>query len=80
MSKRLLLQLVTGGRVPAGRPAHAHAGRNAAAGLSAGGIRDFCERIGVAKTDSLVDIALLEHCVREHLNKTARASWPCCGR
>jgi glutaminyl-tRNA synthetase len=34
-------------------------------------IRDFCERIGVAKRDSIVDIALLEHCLREDLNKRA---------
>jgi glutaminyl-tRNA synthetase len=34
-------------------------------------IRDFCDRIGVAKRDSLVDIALLEHCVREDLNARA---------
>ncbi len=34
-------------------------------------IRDFCDRIGVAKKDSIVDIALLEHCVREDLNKRA---------
>jgi len=34
-------------------------------------IRNFCERIGVAKKESTVDLALLEHCVREHLNKTA---------
>ncbi|MBW2319076.1 MAG: glutamine--tRNA ligase/YqeY domain fusion protein [Deltaproteobacteria bacterium] len=32
-------------------------------------IRDFCERIGVAKRDSMVDVALLEHCLRENLNK-----------
>lgn len=32
-------------------------------------IRDFCERIGVAKNNSMVDIALLEHCVREDLNQ-----------
>jgi glutaminyl-tRNA synthetase len=32
-------------------------------------IRDFLERIGVAKTDSIIDIALLEHCVRDDLNK-----------
>ena len=35
-------------------------------------IRDFCERIGVAKKDSVVDMALLEHCIREHLNRTAQ--------
>jgi glutaminyl-tRNA synthetase len=34
-------------------------------------IRNFCERIGVAKRDSMVDMALLEHCVREDLNKRA---------
>jgi glutaminyl-tRNA synthetase len=34
-------------------------------------IRDFCERIGVAKADNLVQMALLEHCVREDLNKRA---------
>lgn len=34
-------------------------------------IRDFCNRIGVAKANSMVDIALLEHCVREDLNKKA---------
>jgi len=34
-------------------------------------IRNFCERIGVAKTDSTIDVALLEHCVREDLNKRA---------
>ncbi|CFX00619.1 Glutamine-tRNA ligase, bacterial [Syntrophomonas zehnderi OL-4] len=34
-------------------------------------IRDFCNRIGVAKRDSVVDIALLEHCVREDLNLDA---------
>ncbi len=34
-------------------------------------IRDFCERIGVAKRDSTVDVALLEHCVRQDLNQRA---------
>jgi glutaminyl-tRNA synthetase len=35
-------------------------------------IRDFCDRIGVAKSKSVVDIALLEHCLREDLNKRAQ--------
>ncbi|MGH7887509.1 MAG: glutamine--tRNA ligase/YqeY domain fusion protein [Candidatus Binatia bacterium] len=35
-------------------------------------IRNFCERIGVAKRNSTVDIAMLEHCLREDLNKRAR--------
>jgi glutaminyl-tRNA synthetase len=34
-------------------------------------IRQFCERIGVARRDSVVDIALLEYCIREHMNKIA---------
>jgi len=34
-------------------------------------LKDFLERVGVAKTDSTVDIALLEHCLREDLNKRA---------
>ena len=34
-------------------------------------IRDFCARIGVAKNDSIVDVALLENCVREDLNERA---------
>ncbi len=37
-------------------------------GYTPDAIREFCERIGVAKANSTVDIALLEHCVREHLN------------
>jgi glutaminyl-tRNA synthetase len=34
-------------------------------------IRNFCDRIGVAKNDSLIDVALLEHCVRDDLNEKA---------
>ncbi|MBN1272214.1 MAG: glutamine--tRNA ligase/YqeY domain fusion protein [Candidatus Aminicenantes bacterium] len=34
-------------------------------------IRDFCSRIGLAKRESIVDIALLDHCLREDLNKRA---------
>ena len=34
-------------------------------------IREFCDRIGVAKSESMVDSALLEHCLREDLNKRA---------
>ncbi|MBR6562861.1 MAG: glutamine--tRNA ligase/YqeY domain fusion protein [Clostridia bacterium] len=40
-------------------------------GYTANAILDFIDRVGVAKNNSLVDIALLEHCVREDLNKTA---------
>ena len=35
-------------------------------------IRDFCSRIGVAKANSVVDLGMLEHCLREHLNATAQ--------
>jgi glutaminyl-tRNA synthetase len=34
-------------------------------------IREFCDRIGVAKRDNMVDVGLLEFCLREHLNKIA---------
>ena len=40
-------------------------------GYTACAIRDFCERIGVAKANSVIDFSLLEHCVREDLNKIA---------
>ena len=38
-------------------------------GYTAVAIREFCDRIGVAKRDTLVDVALLEHCLRDDLNK-----------
>jgi len=41
-------------------------------GYTPSAIRDFCERIGVAKSNSTVDIAMLEHCIREELNTTAQ--------
>ena len=40
-------------------------------GVPPAAIREFARRIGVAKSDNLVDVALLEHCVREVLNRTA---------
>ena len=40
-------------------------------GYTPASIRDFCERIGVAKSNSTVDVAMLEHCVREDLNDHA---------
>ena len=40
-------------------------------GYTPASIRDFCDRIGVARRDSTVDIALLEHCIREELNANA---------
>lgn len=41
-------------------------------GYSPESIREFCKRIGVNKFNSTIDIALLEHCLREHLNKTSK--------
>lgn len=40
-------------------------------GYTASSVRDFCERIGVAKRNSMVDIAFLEHCIKEDLNTKA---------
>ncbi len=41
-------------------------------GFTPAAIRNFCERIGVAKRDSVVDVALLEHAVRDDLNRHAQ--------
>ncbi len=41
-------------------------------GYTPASIRNFCERIGVAKVNSVVDSAFLEHCLREDLNENAR--------
>ncbi len=41
-------------------------------GYSAEAIRDFCERIGIAKRENVIEYALLEHCLREDLNKKAQ--------
>lgn len=40
-------------------------------GYTANSILDFCDRIGVSKSNSMVDIGLLEHCIREELNENA---------
>jgi glutaminyl-tRNA synthetase len=40
-------------------------------GFTPSSIRRFCDEVGVAKANSIVDMALLEHCIREELNKTA---------
>ncbi len=72
MSKRYLMRLVEEGRVNGWddprMPTLAGLRRR---GYTPEAIRDFCDRIGVAKTDSIVDVALLEHCIREDLNKRA---------
>jgi glutaminyl-tRNA synthetase len=72
MSKRKLRQLVEGNCVDdwddPRMPTISGLRRR---GYTPEAIRDFCERIGVAKANSTVDIALLEHCLREDLNKKA---------
>lgn len=72
MSKRKLLQLLEQGHVnewdDPRMPTISGLRRR---GYTPEAIRDFCERVGVAKTDSVIDIALLEHCIREDLNKRA---------
>ena len=72
LSKRRLLRLVSEGFVSGWddprMPTIAGMRRR---GVPPGAIRTFCERVGVAKRDSTVDIALLEHAVREELNRTS---------
>lgn len=72
MSKRKLLQLVEEGYVNGwDDPRMPTLSGLRRRGYTPESIRTFCERIGVAKTDSTIDIALLEHCIREDLNKRA---------
>jgi glutaminyl-tRNA synthetase len=72
LSKRKLIQLVEQGVVEGWddprMPTIAGLRRR---GYTPEAIRDFCDRIGVARKDSLVDIGLLEHCIREDLNRRA---------
>jgi len=72
MSKRKLRQLVETGRVSGWddprMPTLCGLRRR---GYTAGAVRDFCERIGVAKVTSTIEYAFLEHCLREDLNETA---------
>lgn len=72
LSKRKLLQLVRDGHVSGWNdPRMPTLSGMRRRGYTPEAIRDFCERIGVAKNDSVIDIALLEHCVRQDLNLSA---------
>jgi glutaminyl-tRNA synthetase len=72
MSKRKLLELVEGGYVSGwDDPRMPTISGLRRRGYTPESIRTFSERIGVAKRDSTVDIAVLEHCLREELNKKA---------
>jgi len=72
LSKRRLIELVEKGYVTGWddprMPTLAGMRRR---GYTPEAIRNFCERIGVAKNESLIEMALLEHCVREDLNEKA---------
>ena len=72
LSKRVLTELVRGGYVGGWddprMPTLAGLRRR---GVPPAAIRDFVKRIGVAKANSVVDMAMLEFSIREHLNKTA---------
>jgi glutaminyl-tRNA synthetase len=72
MSKRRLLELVENGHVTGwDDPRMPTISGLRRRGYSPEAIRGFCDRIGVAKRDSTVDIGLLEHCLREDLNRRA---------
>jgi glutaminyl-tRNA synthetase len=72
MSKRKLLRLVKEGYVSGwDDPRMPTISGLRRRGYTPEAIRDFCERIGVAKSNSTVDFALLEHCIREDLNARA---------
>ncbi|MFW6207732.1 MAG: glutamine--tRNA ligase/YqeY domain fusion protein, partial [Spirochaetota bacterium] len=73
MSKRKLLKLVRDGYVDGwDDPRMPTISGFRRRGYTPEAIRDFAERIGVAKANSTIDIALLEHCLREDLNQRAQ--------
>ena len=72
LSKRRLIQLVEEGHVTGWDDPRMPTIRGLRRrGLPPEALRDFCNRIGVAKADNLIEVALLEHCTRELLNKKA---------
>jgi glutaminyl-tRNA synthetase len=72
MSKRKLLQLVNENFVSGWNdPRMPTISGLRRRGYTAESIREFCERIGIAKRENLIELSLLEFCVREDLNKTA---------
>jgi glutaminyl-tRNA synthetase len=73
LSKRKLIQLVEGGYVKGwDDPRMPTISGLRRRGYTPEAIRDLCERVGVAKNDSIVEMALLEHTIREDLNKRAQ--------
>lgn len=72
MSKRKLLQLVNEGNVESwDDPRMPTLSGMRRRGYTPASIRNFCDKIGVQKRENLIDLSLLEFCVREDLNKTA---------
>jgi glutaminyl-tRNA synthetase len=72
LSKRRLLELVEGGHVDGWNdPRMPTLSGLRRRGYTPAAIRNFCEAIGVAKANSVVDVAQLEHAVRDHLNRIA---------
>ena len=72
MSKRKLLQLVTDKHVDGwDDPRMPTISGMRRRGYTPEAIREFCDRVGIAKRDNVIDVGLLEFCVREHLNKVA---------
>lgn len=72
MSKRKLLQLVNEGVVSGwDDPRMPTISGLRRRGYTPESIREFCERIGIAKRENLIELSLLEFCIREDLNKTA---------
>ena len=73
LSKRVLIQMVNDGTVSGwDDPRMPTVSGLRRRGYTASSIREFCERIGVAKANSTAELALLEFCLREELNKTAQ--------
>jgi glutaminyl-tRNA synthetase len=73
MSKRKLMQLVHEGFVDGwDDPRMPTISGLRRRGYTAASIRNFCDRIGVQRRENIIDVGLLEFCIREDLNKTAR--------
>lgn len=72
MSKRKLLQLVNEGLVSGwDDPRMPTISGMRRRGYTAAAIREFCKRVGIAKRENIIDLSLLEFCVREDLNRIA---------